>query len=181
MNDKSGVSRARTRAVLGPLAIAALLQGNPGASHAQTRVRDLDNPARQPFQAELEGLTFNTLADAETFQVAVVPAGKRFVIEHVSLRVDSLEATAGGAPQPRFRSFATLAVKADGVPARHELVVNRADVGGSSVNLASQPIRAYADPGSLVWVEIDAADDDGGDSLLRVAHVTISGHLVDLP
>ena len=181
MNDKTRVPQARTRAVLGPLAVAALLQGNPGASHAQTRVRDPDNPARQPFQAQLEGLTFATSSNAETFQVAVVPAGKRLVIEHVSMFVSSLEATSDGEPQPRFRTFATLVTKAESVAARHELIVLPADAGGSSINVASQPIRAYADPGSLVLARVDAIAVEGGDSGLRIAHLTISGHLVNLP
>jgi hypothetical protein len=167
-----------TTKTLGRLLLATLLLSSPG--HAQTLVRDLDNPARQPFQAELRSLTITTSGGVENFQVALVPPGKRLVIEHVSLRISSLEATSGGAPQPRFRTFATLVMKTETVAAQHELVVNRADVGTASFNVASQPLRAYVDPGSAVFVQIDCIADDGGDSLLRVTHVTVSGHLVDL-
>jgi hypothetical protein len=173
--------KARAAAILGPLTVAALLQLNPGASQAQTLVRDLDNPARQPFQAELQRLRVPTSGVPEIFQVAQVPAGKRLVIEHVSFRIRSLEATAGGAPQPRFRSHAVLGMKADGVPAQHELVVSRADAGAASINIASQPIRAYADPGSPVFVQIECRNDNGQrNSLVEVLHLAVSGHLVDL-
>jgi hypothetical protein len=181
MNTEIRKHRGGAAALLGPLLVVALLQSNPGTSEAQTLVRDLDNPARQPFQAELGGLLFNTSDDAESFQITLVPPGKRLVIEHVSLRINSREAGPEGIPQPRFRTFAALITKADTVAARHEVIVDRADVGEASRNVASQSIRAYADPGSAVFVEIDSTNDNGGNSLLGISHVAISGHLVDLP
>lgn len=174
--------RRRIATTLGWLAvIGALVLLQPGVSLAQTPVRDLDNPARQPFQAELRKLTLRTSGGLESFRVAEVPSGKRLVIEHVSLRVRALEAIVPGSPQARFGTFASLVTKANGVPAEHELIVNRADVGIASFNVVSQPIRAHADPGSPVFVQVDGRSRDDADSLLEITHLTVSGHLVDVP
>lgn len=141
--------------------VGALLLSAAGVSHGQTDVRDLDNPARQPFQAELQRqLRIPVAAGRESSQVAEVPAGKRLVIEHVSFRVKSQEATLPGSSQPRFRVFASLVTKANGVAANHELIVNQTDFGAASSNAASQPVRAYADPGSLVFVRVGGQIED---------------------
>ncbi len=150
-------------------------------SYAQTDVRDIANAARQPFQAELRRLRVRTAGELEGFRVAEVPFGKRLVIEHVAFRVRSLEATAQGSAQPRFETSAALVTKANGVSAEHQLIVNRADIGNSSFNVVSQPIRAYADPGSLVFVQVDGRYKANAGSLLEITHLTVSGHLVDVP
>ena len=151
-----------------------------GVSHAQTEVRDLDNAARQPFQAELASQDIPTIQELNTFQLASVPAGKRLVIEHVSFRV-----AGGELPPPENRPAALHAVAylettADGVRGRHELSVDRLDLGRLNRNLAvaSQPIRAYADPASQVFIRIAGASEVS-DALL--VHLAISGHCVDVP
>ena len=161
--------------------LLVLLVSNAGVSYSQTDVRSLDNAARQPFQAELRRLRVRTVGDLEGFRVAEVPFGKRLVIEHVSFRVRSLEATVEGSAQPRFETSAALVTKANGVSAEHELIVNRADIGTTSFNVVSQPIRAYADPGSSVFVQVDGRFRANADSLLEIIRLTISGHLVDVP
>lgn len=161
--------------------VGTMLLSTLNASHAQTLVRDLDNPARQPFQAELQRLRIPSSGGGESFRVADVPPGKRLVIEHVSFRVASLEASTPGSPPLRFGTFASLITKANGVPGSHELIANRIDLsGGRSVVAASQQIRAYADPGSQVFVRISGRTEDDGDSL-QVTHLTVSGHLVEAP
>ena len=59
--------------------------------------------------------------------------------------------------------------------------MNRADIGGGSFNVASQAIRVYADPGSLVLVNVDGRLKASAGSPLEITHLTISGHLVDVP
>ena len=172
--------RARI-AVIAQSALLTLLALSASVSYSQTDVRDIDNAARQPFQAELRRLRVRTAGDLQSFQVAVVPPGKRLVIEHVSFRVRSLEATAEGSAQPRFETSAALLTKANGVSAEHELIVNRADIGGASFNVVSQPIRVYADPGSLVFVHVDGRFAANAGSTLEIIRLNISGHLVDVP
>ena len=59
--------------------------GNTTAS--PVLVRDVDNPARQPFQAGVN-VTLNQPTAAFVQTVAIVPAGKRLVIEYVSAIAD---------------------------------------------------------------------------------------------
>src|SRR5437899_11619632 len=47
-------------------------------------VRDVDNPARQPFQAEAMGGFADGASTTGDIPIGAVPAGKRLVIEHVS-------------------------------------------------------------------------------------------------
>jgi hypothetical protein len=161
--------------------LLVLLVSNAGLSYSQTDVRSLDNAARQPFQAELRNLRVRTAGPLESFRVAEVPSGKRLVIEHVSFRVRSLEASVPGSSQPRFETSAALVTKANGVPAEHELIVNRADIGIASFNVVSQPIRVYADPGSPVFVQVDGRFPENVGSPLEIIRLNISGHLVDVP
>src|SRR5438094_7734660 len=55
---------------------------NTPASPVQ--VRDVDNPAKQPFQAEVVGGFADGASSTGDITIATVPAGKRLVIEHVS-------------------------------------------------------------------------------------------------
>jgi hypothetical protein len=161
-------------------AVSALVLVQPGVGQAQTQVRDLDNPARQPFQAELRQVPIPAFGESESFRIADVPAGKRLVIEHVSFRVANFRASIPGEPVRQFGTFASLITKANGVGASHELITQRIDLtGGQSFSVASQPIRAYADPGTPVSIVIGSITDDHTASL-RAGHLTISGYLVDL-
>lgn len=168
-------------AAIAQSALLTLLALTASVSHSQTDARDIDNAARQPFQAELRRLRVRTSGELQSFQVADVPFGKRLVIEHVSFRVRSLEATAAGSAQPRFETSAALVTKANGVSAEHELIVNRADIGIASFNVVSQSIRVYADPGSLVFVQVDGRFKANAGSPLEITRLTVSGHLVDVP
>src|SRR5437870_13576858 len=48
-------------------------------------VRDVDNPARQPFQAQAVGGFADGASTTGDITIGPVPAGKRLVIEHVSV------------------------------------------------------------------------------------------------
>src|SRR5436190_65074 len=48
-------------------------------------VRDVDNPARQPFQAEAVGGFADGASTTDDIPITTVPAGKLLVIEHVSV------------------------------------------------------------------------------------------------
>ncbi len=171
--------RSRVAAALGLAVVAAtMLLSTPGASRAQTEVRDLDNPALQPFQAELANQLLASFGDANTFQVANVPLGKRLVIEHVSFRLAGGEAPSGG-ESPFAQAVAVLETTANGVRARHSLRVDRLEMFGfrtRELNIASQPIRAYADPESQVFIHISGASPVNNALLVYLA---VAGHFVD--
>ncbi len=124
-------------------------------------VRDVDNPARQPFQVSI--LTGNF----------TVPAGKRLVIEFVSGLVVT-------PPTCRLRNLilmTSISIQGQQVIANHRFVPTLTASGISNDNLISQETRLYADPGTTVRVipnfSVQFCDAIGGFS--------VTGYLVDVP
>ena len=172
--------RMRSRVV--GVALAAMsgmpLVSSPGVSHAQTEVRDVDNPALQPFQSALDRQSLASFADLNTFEVANVPLGKRLVIEHVSFRLAGGASPPGG-ESPFAQAVALLETTVNGVRAQHTLPVDRVELFGfrpQELNIASQPVRLYADPGTRVFVHITGVSPVN-DALL--VFLAVSGHFVD--
>jgi hypothetical protein len=140
-------------------------------------VRDVDNAARQPFQAKIIDVPIG-IPDPIFF---TVPAGKRLVIENVSA---DIEAAPQCASAPRYG----LTTTAGGVTLEHFFYTKDAGTVGSSVNDArrafglSQQTRIYADPNTQVRLDIRtgtfptcgfAVEDSSG--------IRVSGYLVDVP
>ena len=126
--------------------------------------RDVDEPARQPFQRSGE-ITF---AAGEVIAAVefTVPEGKRLVIEYVSANISSeeplfwftVQTSAGSSGGTHF--FQPIALP--NLPHRH---------------VVSQQTRLYANPGSTVTIEARRI----GTFCLQAASgfVAFSGHLVD--
>src|SRR6266568_3412190 len=79
--------------VLACLALLPIAQAAPSPSNVMVvntpaspvPVRDVDNPARQPFQAQVVGGFADGAATTGDIPITTVPAGKLLVIEHVSV------------------------------------------------------------------------------------------------
>src|SRR6266568_4786805 len=79
--------------VLACLALLPIAQAAPSPSNVMVvntpaspvPVRDVDNPARQPFQAEVVGGFADGASTTGDIPITTVPAGKVLVIEHVSV------------------------------------------------------------------------------------------------
>jgi hypothetical protein len=126
-------------------------------------VRDVQNPAFQPFQAEVRMVL---QAGTGSAQGAIPPApeGKRLVIEHVT--VDAL-VPAGQRVLARIAAGDDIA---------HALVLTSQGFGHW---VTSQPIRLYA-PGGGVGSGLAIIERSTSEGQVSVVF-TISGHLVDLP
>ena len=135
-------------------------------------VRDVENPARQPFQQELFLSTPDGLLGAtEQF---TVPSGKRLVIEFVSFSMT----WPGG--QVTTRAFINVCnASGNSCPASSYLPASfqATEFGGSEFFVASSPTRLYADPGTVVSAAV-RRNVTAGEGLATVA---ISGYLVDVP
>ena len=127
---------------------------------------DVDNPARHPFQETLVKIL--SPGEANGGSSLTVPAGKRLVIEYVSGEANatpgqglwlSIITTIGGGAD--YREF--------------NLVVHPSGI--SNVQIVSQPLRAFANPGTLVTGSIKRSDVTGQ----VLVSFTISGYLVDVP
>ena len=140
-------------------------------------VRDVDNPARQPFQATLEEPPVGAPP-----RVVTVPAGKRLVIEYVSANVIAGDLQCG-AP-PRY----ALTTTAAGVAQAHFFYPEFTGNVGSAGNVSrryglSQQTRIYADPNTQLALDI-GVDSFPVCSFLNLgigeSGLHISGHLVDM-
>src|SRR5258705_4017509 len=137
-------------------------------------MRDVENPARQPFQADVpsagefpDGM-FVTLP-----MITTIPAGKRLVIEQVSVL---------GAMIKGQRMVTTgLHINNGGNNVQHFLAITPQGSGGCcrDVFVASQQVRLYADPGTIVY-GFASRDVNTGFANAAVSF-SISGYLVDVP
>jgi hypothetical protein len=128
------------------------------------------NDAAQPFQAGV-GVT-QTGTNVSLVTIATVPAGKRLVIEFVSML--------GQVPPGEHVELLELNTIADPFGgATHELLVNEqpAAVSGDALFRASQQVRLYANAGSQVKA-LFRRSSSAGDATYTA---TISGYLVDVP
>jgi hypothetical protein len=154
--------------VTGTLSFAggsAVTVNNPATS--PVLVRDVDNPARQPVQAE--GSCNGTLGGCLK-TIYTVPAGKRLVIEYASMRANI---PVGEVAELLIDTVVGDKVVRNGLPPTAPSV---AFLGFSAANMGQQ-VRLYADPGTIVNVEAFRSASGNEASF----DFTISGHLVDVP
>jgi hypothetical protein len=130
-------------------------------------VRDADNPASHPFQAQGNA----ELADgvnSELFELAQVPAGKRLVIEYVS-------ATSVVPAGQRIVDFLVI-VRQGNVGMGHAVPIQfQGSAGVTDWLAAGEPTRLYADAGTTVRAFLLRTDTSGQANVM----VRISGYLVD--
>jgi hypothetical protein len=133
-------------------------------------VRDVDNPARQPVQAD--AFCDGTGATGCFTRIFEVPPGKRLVIEYASMQAGipagqvalfEIQTLAGGASSSVQHSFPLSAPSVSGF--------------GGGLTAVGQQVRVYADPGISVGVA-GRRNIVAGDARFNF---TISGYLVDVP
>jgi hypothetical protein len=140
-------------------------------------VREVDKPANQPFQAIITlHIDQNVTSDTAFF---TVPAGKRLVIEFVSVFGSA------GDGNKMTASFSTTVILNNGsgpvVTAEHRLVMFEQGQINDPVNFAAaQSMRVYADPATDVNVIIARTNPPPVDTSAS-ATITISGYLIDVP
>jgi hypothetical protein len=135
-------------------------------------VRDVDNPARQPFNA-----TFFT--DFQNEQVTAdvpfitVPAGKRLVIEHASAQ--------SRFPANDLVSASLLYPALTNGLVEQFLVIHPqgTDHLGNRVFTASEELRAYIAEGGTLRFKVSR--DRAGAAVVDGVGVTVSGYFVDVP
>ena len=134
-----------------------------------TLVKDLDNPAQQPFQ---NGLSCATIASGATscFSTLTVPAGKELVIEYVQI---SSRENAGSTT-----AVYLLTTTVGGLSIAYSLAPGTAVVvNGNNVRIGEHLTRIYADPGTTV--RFDGSENSNSGTVIFTA--LLSGHLVNVP
>lgn len=140
---------------------------NPPAN--PVAVRDVNNPAFQPFQKFMIG----SVNDGElsiAFDILTVPAGKRAVIETVTVQNSS----------PLGQKSRTYIITiVGGETGYHAIVLTPQGPLGTLEELsATTSIRLYADPGTVIRGFFDRSGYPTG---IAGANVQISGYYVNVP
>jgi hypothetical protein len=146
------------------------------STNAPLLVRDVDNPARQPVVRLADDVNV-LVGETQAFkQMYTVPAGKRLVIEFVSVRTFVL---------PPGQTFSVEVGVSDG---QTTYDINLAPTlvgtftvgtGGNKVarSAISQQTRVYANAGDTIRAFAQKGDDVGAGQ----ANITVMGYLVDVP
>ena len=131
-------------------------------------VRDVDNPALQPVQANAS-CNSNSVDSCEV-TIFTVPLGKRLVIEYVSM---------GATIPPSQGATLTIDTFAGGAEATHLFPLSPPAVPilGTTRTFLGQQVRIYADPGKTVLVQALRTSTAGNATF----EFSISGYLVNLP
>lgn len=154
-----------TLAVIGGIVLSTSNHGG-----AQTPIRDLDNPARQPLRKSIDRMARSAgTAHAEPI-IVTVPEGKRLVIEQMTFRAPAPE---NGELTGITAGIQTL-LGNDGTTTW--VLVQR------QLNhfIANQQMRVYADAGTNVSLSIEIQSPQPG-TKMEFRDVSVSGYFVDLP
>jgi hypothetical protein len=149
----------RTAAIL-------LLSSTAVLAQYSTPMRDVDNPARQPWSCDVLNYMPN-VTDRNSFSCPAVPAGKRLVIEFVSIRIQlpagiNIEAVA-------------IVARSNGVSHLHYVPVIPIPANSNRYTV-SQMVLIYADAATTV-----TGLAEGGVSSDLVLLGSLSGYLVNMP
>ena len=148
---------------------------NTPASPVQ--VRDADNPARQPFHAEVRGGFADGASTTGDITITTVPAGKVLVIEHVSV----FGAMLPGQKMVRARLIIRWSTPGGPLVLRPPLVIrpqgSNAD-GTRDYFVASEPVRFYAGDGLVTW---EAERDSVAGTNVAGIDINCDGYFVDCP
>lgn len=151
------------------IVVNTAVQPVPTSEQGTVSIKDVDHPARQPFA----GLKIVSLTDGEQqdfTEFDPVPAGKRLVIETVTLRAVAVAGQIWDV---------TIFVTSNGLMTGHTLALSTFQtLGDIDIRTATLAVRLYADPGTQVKVQ--ALRQYGTVGLAGVA-VSLSGHHVDVP
>ncbi len=148
--------------------------GITNTAAAPVLVRDVDNAARQPFQADC-----NSFASSNVVQCSIasaLPLTKQLVIQNVSLHVFTdtgvaVEATLSSIKGSTFHSLY--------VPLENLGSCTLCVGGPVHTYVATTPVTLYPEPGSSVFVEVDFDGTLPPDGMNLQA--TVSGYFVNLP
>jgi hypothetical protein len=150
--------------------VPTTVQGTVGTTVQGTvSVKDVDQPARAPF-ADLKSISMDDGESQDFTEFDPVPAGKRLVIETVTVRT---QAAAGQIWD------VVLFVRTNGVTIAHTLALSTFQtLGDIDIRTATLPVRLYADAGSQPKV---FAHRQYGTVGLAGVDTTVSGYFVSIP
>jgi hypothetical protein len=149
-------------------AVGAQAPTNVNVVNTPLLVHEVTNPAMQAFQAYVNFSIDSGSTSSSPIHLAVVPPGKRLVIEYATMLGESGSGKMG----------AWISTTAAGTFAQHYLVLTeQGPLFGVPAFTASQPLRVYADTGTEVTGFVIRSETVG----TADGYMSISGYLVDVP
>ncbi len=145
-------------------ATPAITGTTPKAAIAAANVKDVDQPARAPFQATVQ-LNINNF----TYTAVPIPAGQRLVIEYVS--ISGAAQSANGPIQP----IALLSTSVAGNPGATFYIAPPSNSLLPTQFYHAEPVAIYADT-----LEVGPAYSGYTPGFMAL-NVVISGHLISVP
>ena len=145
-------------------------QGAPPTTSTLVLTRNVDEPARNAFQTGVH-ITIPH-AQSSNFAPLAVPAGKRLVVEFVSVHGNVLHGRT---------LLVHVSASGDVGAVNHEIALNDPRPLGNDIYTASQPVRIYAEPNAgLVFRALHSGALSGPEIDSEVS-INISGYFVDVP
>ena len=138
--------------------------GNPASSPAL--VRDVDRPHAQPFRTQVSSFFTSGSADTTVNSSATVPAGKRLIVEFVTVKITmphGQSALFAKLDTSAFDQFLTLTAAGN-------------DSVGNTLVIATHKVFVILDPGTIVQTSAFRNSLTGGGNTL----MTVSGYLEDI-
>ena len=166
---------------LGAIALLATVfaLSAPKAVHAlvATLVRNIDNPGRATLVAVScdASSTSGTDGDIACLPLYTVPAGDRFVIQHLETTCET--------PKGNSLVFPSVSLASGGVPIQHSLVLANQGTDPlafstpSDVFVGNQAVTYYADPSSTLRFDAYITDTSGRTG----CQFQVSGYLISYP
>lgn len=154
------------------LGIIGGMVGGPAVAQIRAAlVRDVDNPALQPFRTQI-AVTLLAADSSKTVNGPVVPAGKRLVIENASIwgltqNADFVSGVWLTVPGANPATFTMLD------PASTEKKVVS---GSTNIYAYNRPVRLYYEPGETVQAQVFTEGASAG----KTVNIYLNGYLVNL-
>jgi hypothetical protein len=138
--------------------------GNSASSPAL--VRDVDHPHSQPFRTQVSSFFTSGSADTTVNNSATVPAGKRLIVEFVTVKItlpNGQAALFAKLDTSVFDQYITLTAAGN-------------DSVGNTLVVATHKVFVIFDPGTIVQTSAFRNSLTGGGNIL----MTVSGYLEDI-
>jgi hypothetical protein len=169
MNKPIPLSSVLRAAAFAVIALGAVICTVP--AEAQTRpalVRDVDNGALQPFRDRIS-ISAAAGETSKTVNGPVIPAGKRLVIENVSVWATTpldVEITGVWLEVAGVSTFAMMDPNS----------TERRDIGGAAVSAYNRPVKLYYNPGETIQAQVFFKGTSGA----KVVNIYLNGYYVNL-
>jgi len=140
---------------------------NPAWAQKAANIKDVSNPDKQVIYSKVIPIFFNSGDTLQNTTASPVPAGKRLIVEHVSL--------IGSLPTGQIATAYIYEAGLNGVV--YLIAVPQGTANGYDNFSVSQPARFRLEPGQILGFHVDRSGSSGSASF----NFSVLGYLIDYP